>query len=143
MLIDEIRSRVTAAMKARNTIEKEILRVALGEIQTEEARGAKLDDAAVERILRKLVKSNQETAAASSDPETKSTLAEENRVLESLLPQMLGEEEIIAALAEVADAIVAAKADGPATGVAMKLLKSKGLAVDGRTVGAAVAKMRG
>jgi hypothetical protein len=42
----------------------------------------------------------------------------------------------------VKDDIVAAGNDGQATGVAMKLLKSKGAAVDGKTVSAAVRKMR-
>jgi hypothetical protein len=143
MLRDEIRTRMMAAMKAHATVEKEILRVALGEISTEESRhGVNLDDAAVEKILRKLCKSNGETIAALSDEEQKRVLHEENAVLESLLPKQLGEDDVVAALAPVADAIRAAAADGPAVGIAMKHLKTSGAAVDGRTVSAAVKRLR-
>ena len=143
MLRDEIRSRMFAAMKARNVVEKEILRVAMGEITTEEGRrGKDMPDADVEKILRKLVKSNGETIKATEDEAACATLAEEIAVLESLLPKQLGEDEIIAALAEVADAIKAAGNDGQATGVAMKQLKSTGAVVDGKTVRAAVMKIR-
>jgi uncharacterized protein len=142
MLIDEIRQRMKAAMKARNVVEKEILRVALGEITTEEARHGSLDDAAVEKILRKLVKSNQETLASVGDPEQRANLEQEIIVLDSLLPKTLTVDEIIAALAPVRDAIVAAGNDGQATGVAMKHLKGQGAVVDGKSVSAAVKSMR-
>lgn len=35
MLVDEIKRRITAAMKAGHTIEKDILRLAYGEVQTD------------------------------------------------------------------------------------------------------------
>jgi len=143
MLIDQIRARAKAAMKSKDTVAREILRVALGEVQTEEARReGNLDEAAVQKILRKLMKSNTETLAATEDPERRATLEQENAVLESLLPKTLNEDEIVAALAAVAEDIRAAKADGPATGLAMKQLKSEGAAVDGKTVAAAVKRMR-
>lgn len=143
MLIDEIRLRMKAAMKARSVVEKEILRVALGEITTEEARhSAGIDDAAVEKILRKLVKSNRDTMASVSDEAQRATLEQEIAVLETLLPKSLGLDEIMAVLDEVRPQIEAAPGDGQATGVAMKHLKSKGAAVDGKDVAAAVKKMR-
>jgi uncharacterized protein len=143
MLIDEIRRRMTAAMKARNVVEKEILRVALGEITTEAARHeGGIDDAAVEKILRKLVKSNSDTIAAIDDAERRSTLEQENLVLESLLPKTLGPAEIAAALTAVRPQIEAAGNDGQATGIAMKHLASQGAAVQGKDVSAAVRAMR-
>ena len=55
MLSEEIRTRMKAAMKAGRVVEKEILRVCIGEITTEEARhGTAMEDAGVEKILRKL-----------------------------------------------------------------------------------------
>jgi len=143
MLIDTLKERLRAAMKARNTLEKEILRVALGEIQTQEARGTTMDDAAVQAILRKLMKSNTETGEVTESAEQRATLEEENRVLESLLPKQLDAAEIEAALAAVRDAIGAAGSDGQATGVAMKHLKSLGATVDGRLVKQVVASLRG
>ena len=144
MLTDEIKARMKAAMKAHKVVEKEILRVALGEIQTEQSRsGETLSDGAVEKILRKLVKSNRETLAVAEDETQRHALTEEVAVLESLLPKTLDEDQIITALASVAEDIQGAPADGPATGIAMKHLKSEGAAVDGKTVATAVKKMRG
>ena len=144
MLVDVIRARAKEAMKSKDVVAREILRVALGEVQTEEARReGGLDDAAVEKILRKLMKSNAETIAATEDAERRATLERENAVIESLLPKTLTEDEVVAVLAPVADQIKAAQADGPATGVAMKHLKSQDAAVDGRTVAAAVRRLRG
>lgn len=143
MLADEIKKRVLAAMKAGNVLEKEILRVALGEIQTQEARASQpLGDEEATAIVRKLVKSNQETAAASQDAEQKSVLAQEIAILESLLPKTMGVDAIAAALAPVADAIRAAGNDGQATGVAMKHLKSTSANVQGKDVAEAVKKLR-
>lgn len=143
MLTDRIRARVKEAMKARKTVEKEILKVALGEIETEQSRrGADMSDADVEKVLRKLCKSNRETHDALTDPEQQAVLLEENAILESLLPKTLSEDEIVAALADVAAEIREASGDGPATGIAMKHLKSSGAAVDGKAVSTAVRKIR-
>ncbi len=144
MLLDTIRARVKEAMKARREIEKTILRLVLGEVQTEEARrSATLDDGEVEKILRKLVKSNTETLEATEDAARRAELEEELTILESLLPKTLGEDDVVAALAAVADDIRGAKGDGPATGIAMKHLKVSGATVDGKVVAGAVRKLRG
>ncbi|MFN9938086.1 MAG: GatB/YqeY domain-containing protein, partial [bacterium] len=64
MLKDEISRRIKQAMKDGNTVEKEVLRVALGDIQTAEAReGAKESDEAAIAVVKKLLKSVTETAA--------------------------------------------------------------------------------
>jgi uncharacterized protein YqeY len=141
-LVETIRARITVAMKARKNVEKTILRLALGEVQTAEARGAELDDGDVEKILRQLVMSNRETIEATDDADLVAELQEEITVLESLLPKRMGADEVAEALAPVADAIRGAQADGPAMGIAMKHLKSSGAAVDGKVVSAAVKKLR-
>jgi uncharacterized protein len=143
MLVDEMKRRIQAAMKSGNTLEKEILRVALGEIQTAEARGSAVTDESAGAVIRKLIKSNEETLAATADEAGKRTLAEENAVLASLLPKSMGVPEIVEALAAVGDAIKAAGNDGQATGVAMKHLKAAGAVVNGKDVTAAVKQMRG
>ena len=142
MLVDEIKRRITAAMKAGNTIEKDILRLAYGEVQTAEARGTSLTDDAVAAIVRKLIKSNEETLTATADAEQKRILAEENAVLASLLPKSLGVADIVEALAPVRDAIKAAGNDGQATGAAMKHLKASGAVVNGKDVTEAVKQIR-
>lgn len=144
MLIDEIKTRIKAALKSGNTTEKEILRVALGEIQTEEARSGKkeADDTLAVAVIRKIVKANRETMEAATDPEQKRTLQEELVVLESLLPKTWDETKIIEALSPVLSAIKGANNDGQATGVAMKHLKSVGAPVDGKSVAEAIKKIR-
>jgi uncharacterized protein len=143
MLVDELKKRVMQAIKSRNDIEKEVLRVALGEIQTVEARGAKLTDEEAGAIVRKLVKANQETIAVSENPEQKAVLQQEIAILESLLPKTLGVEEIVIALAPAIEAIKGAANDGQATGIAMKHLKSTGASVGGKDVAEAVKRLRG
>jgi uncharacterized protein YqeY len=144
MLLDEIKARMFRAMKEKREVEKEILRVAVGEITTEAARpGRKGDDAEATAIIRRLQKSVEETLATVQDDAQRTTLKEELEVLASLLPKALGLDEIVAALAPVAEAIRAAPGDGPATGIAMKHLKSAGTSADGKLVSEAVKRLRG
>lgn len=143
MLSEEIKKRMLQAMKSGDTLEKEILRVALGEVQTQEARVSRaMSDEEVAAVLRKLVKNDQETLAVSESAEQKAQLAKEIAILESLLPRTLGVDEIVAALGPVRDAVKAAGNDGQATGVAMKHLKSARAVVTGREVTEAVKRLR-
>jgi len=143
-LLDQIKARMFQAMKSGNVTEREILKVAMGEITTEAARpGRKGDDEETQGILRKLVKSNEETIEASQDETQKAQLRAEIEVLASFLPKSLGVAEIVAALEPVAAGIKAAGNDGQATGVAMKHLKTLGAVVNGKDVSAAVRQLRG
>jgi uncharacterized protein YqeY len=143
MLTDQIRDRVKQAMRSGDTIEKNVLRLALGEVQSEESRsGETLGDGAVEALLRKLVKSNRDTLAAGPSDERRGILEREIEILEGFLPKTLGVDEIQVALAPVRDAVRGAKNDGQATGVAMKHLKAAGAAVTGQDVAQAVKALR-
>lgn len=142
MLFDEIKKQMLAAMKGGRTTEKEILRVVIGEVTTNEGRGIAATDETVLDTVRKLVKSNNQTSEASSDPEQKKQLAAENAVLEALLPKGLSVDDVAALLAPVAEGIKAAGNDGQATGVAMKHLKSVNAKADGKVVSDAVKKLR-
>jgi len=139
-LAAEIKKSMFAAMKAKNTIEKEILRVAMGEITRV---GDEPSDTEVQAILRKLVKSNREALDASTDDEQKATLNQEIEALSKFLPQALTVEQIVEALASVADAIKAAPNQGPAMGVAMKTLKAAGAETAAPDVAKAVGQIRG
>lgn len=145
MLVEEIKKRVALAVRSGDTVTRDVLRLALGEIQTAEARkNAPLgeDDAAA--ALRKLVKSNEETLGALPAGDDRiAPLKREVEVLLSLLPAQMNAAEIIAALAGQVDAIRAAGNDGQATGIAMKHLKASGAAVNGAEVTAAVKQIRG
>lgn len=143
MLLDEIKRQMMAAMKAHDTTTKEILRVALGELSMAvERAGGTLADDAVQVILRKLVKSNQDTLALTADVAQAEVLRKEIAVLEALLPRSLGADDIVALLEPVRDAVRAAANDGQATGVAMKHLKTTGAVVQGKDVGDAVRRIR-
>jgi uncharacterized protein YqeY len=142
MLIDDIKARMRAALKGGRTTEKEILGVALGELQTVEARSGTLSEDAAAAIVRKLVKSNRETLELSTDTGERAKLEDEIRILEELLPRALDEDGVAAALGSELAAIRAAGNDGQATGIAMKALKAQGAVVDGKLVGAVVKKLR-
>jgi uncharacterized protein YqeY len=143
MLVDQIKARMFQAIKAGAHVEKEILRVAVGEITTEAARpGRQGNDEEAQAILRKLVKSNEETLAATTEADKRAVLQQENEILGAYLPKSLGAEEIAAALAPVIEQIKAAASDGQATGVAMKQLKVLGAVVNGKDVAVAIKELR-
>ena len=142
MLVDDLKKRITQAMKDRDEVAKDVFRVALGDIQTQEHRINKaLSEEEAVAIVRKLVKSNEETMAASSG-ERAATLRREIELLSTLLPKRMTLDEIVAALEPQREAIRAAKNDGQATGIAMKHLKGSGAAFDGNDASEAVKKLR-
>jgi uncharacterized protein YqeY len=143
MLLQQLRARVTEAVRAKDDVVRDVLRLAIGEIQTAEARASQpLDDEAISAILRKLVKSNEETLAAAPSGAGAANLQREIAALVSLLPKTLSVEQIVVALASQRDAIRAAKSDGQATGMAMKHLKTTAAPVEGTDVATAVKAMR-
>ncbi len=145
MLVDELKKKIAAAMKAGDAVARDVLRVALGEIQTAEARkNAPLTADEVAQTLRKLVKSNEETLAALPAGDARAeAIRHELAALGAVLPAQLTPEQIAEQLAPLRDAIKAAGNDGQATGIAMKHLKAAGAAVNGKDVGAAIKLIRG
>lgn len=139
-LAADLKKAMFAAMKAKNTAEKEILRVALGEITK---TGDEPNDSEVQAILRKIIKSNREALAATESETQKEQLEAEIAVLERYLPQTLSVEQIKEALSGVADQIKAAPNQGPAMGIAMKALKAAGAEADAPDVAKAVGQIRG
>ena len=139
MLIDQVKQQMFRAMKAGNVTEKEILRTAIGEVTR---TGDEATDERVLQVLRKLVKSNQETLGAVTDAAQRATLQEEIAILETLLPQSSSPEKIRELLEPVAAQIRAAAGPGPAMGIAMKFLKSSGAVVETRDVQSALAALR-
>ena len=142
-ILDELKARMNEAMRSKDEVAKNIYRLAYSEMQLASARSGKdVNDDEANAILKKLVKSNEETLAVATEATQRDALAREIALLTAMLPKTLGVPEIVAALAPVADAIKAAGNDGQATGVAMKHLKSTGASVDGKTVAAAVKQIR-
>src|SRR5258708_12272257 len=95
-LVDQIKARMFRAMKAGNAVEKEILKVAIGEITTDAARpGKKGDDAEALAILKKLVKSNEKTIALSENEAQKQTLLAEIEAFLAFFPPTLPVPDIL------------------------------------------------
>jgi hypothetical protein len=143
MIIDELKKQALTAMKAKDSVATTILRLAQGEIQQSEARAGKtFSDEESAAVLKKLVKSNRETAEQTADADAKAILLREISLLEAFLPKELDAAAVAAALAPTADAIKAAGNAGMATGIAMKFLKAAGIAASGNVVQEAVATLR-
>jgi len=142
-LEETIRDRIKTAMRERREVEKSILRLALSELQAVLTRTGELSEEQAQKIVRKLIASNEETIAASEGADH-SRLVEENAILDSLLPKMWDADEIKAFLSAeaVLASIQAASNDGAATGAAMKALKSESAPVDGKTVSQIVRELR-
>mgnify|MGYP001304160731 CR=1 FL=1 len=79
MLVDDIKKRIPQAMKDKKVVERDILRVALSEIQNHENRSGKPPtEEEASKIIRKVIKSNEETLLVATSEETKAKLLEEN-----------------------------------------------------------------
>ena len=144
----DLHAKLVEAMKAKDDLVKDILRVVLGEVSTRKARtGQEPRDEEVHGIIRAVIAGNAETRKeleqrGQTGHEAYAKLGKENAYLETLLPKTLDRDAIRRELAAVAAELKAAKSDGQATGLAMKHLKQKGLAVLGEDVSAAVKEMR-
>jgi uncharacterized protein YqeY len=144
----DLQAKLQEAMKAKDDLARNLLRVILGEVSTRRARtGKEPGDEEVHAIIRKLIAGNQETRKeleqrGQTAHEAYERLARENAYLETLLPKTLDQAAVRKELEPIAAELRGAKNDGQATGLAMKHLKQKGLAVLGEDVAAAVKQLR-
>ena len=142
-MIADIRAQMLQAMRDKDLARRDILRVLLGDLETTETRkGSAITDEECLQIVRKLIKSNDETLATKPDDATRAKLTKETEILSALLPKTMSVEKIVGALADQADEIRAAGNDGQATGIAMRQLKQAGAAVQGKDVSEAVRIIR-
>jgi uncharacterized protein YqeY len=144
----DLQAKLREAMKARDELAKGLLRVVLGEVSTRRARtGQEPTEAEVQGIIRKVMAGNDETRRelerhGQTGHEAYGRLARENAYLQTLLPRALDREAIRQELQPIVADLRGAKNDGQATGLAVKHLKGKGLAVPGEDVAAAVRDIR-
>jgi uncharacterized protein YqeY len=139
-LKDRLRTDLTTAMKARDTVRTRTLRSALTAVSTAEVAGRtsrELSDDEVIKVLAREAKRRREAADAfdaAGRAEQASAERAEGDVLEAYLPAQLGDDELAAI---VADGIAESGAAGPrAMGQVMKVVTPK---VAGRAEGARVA----
>jgi len=142
-LKDRLHADLTEAIRSRDEITSATIRMALTSVKSAEVAGSvarELSDDDVLAVLGKEAKKRREAATAFADagrPEKAEREQAELAVLESYLPQQLGDEEL-SALVAAAVAEVSADGDGgmAAMGRVMKLVQPK---VAGRAEGGRIA----
>lgn len=144
-IIDSAKNIMKIARKNSNKVTVSIMSVLLGEIQNlQYSRGQQGDvkEEQVVRIIKKLIKSNNETKDKIDAESTKhQQLVIENTILEQLLPEALTRPQIREILRKFS-AIKEAVRDGQAIGIAMKILMSEQVIVEGENVAIVVKDLR-
>jgi uncharacterized protein YqeY len=144
----DLQAKLQEAMRSRDDLARDLLRVVLGEVSTRRARsGKEPGEEEVHGIVRKIIAGNDETRKelerrGQTTHEAYSRLGRENAYLGTLLPRALDQAAIRKELEQIAAELKGARNDGQATGLAMKHLKGKGLAVLGEDVAAVVKDLR-
>ena len=142
----QIQADMVAAMKAKDTVRLAAVRAIKAAItlaKTAEGATGEVDDAAIVKIIQKLVKQRKESAQQYNDagrPELAENELAEAAVMEVYLPKQLSEAEVEAKLAEIIAEVGATQPSdmGKVMGVATKRLA--GLA-DGRMISTLVKKL--
>ena len=142
----QIQADMVAAMKAKETVRLASLRAIKAAImlaKTAEGATGEIDDAAIVKIIQKLVKQRKESAQQYNDagrPELAENELAEAACMEVYLPKQLSEAEVEAKLAEIIAEVGASQPSdmGKVMGVATKRLA--GLA-DGRMISTLVKKL--
>jgi uncharacterized protein YqeY len=139
-LKDQLRSDLTAAMKARDEVRTRTLRMALTSVSNAEVAGKaarELDDDEILKVLAREAKRRREAAdafEAAGRPDQAAAERAEDGVLAGYLPAQLGDEEISAI---VTAAITATGASG--MGAMGQVMKAVTAQVAGRAEGGRVA----
>ena len=101
MTKDELQAQMVAAMKAKDKTRLSIIRQVMGEVknlEVDERRDATEED--VDRMIKRLIKQTGETLEmsikAANNQERTDTLTEQVEILESLLPEQLSGDALVA-----------------------------------------------
>ena len=138
----DLRNKISAA--PFGSVEKNILKVVLGEFQLKATLASVTDEAAY-GIVKKLIKGNEETIARMSDTDSrKQGLISENKIMVTLLPQYLSEVEIRQYLESggLFGEIRGAKNEGVGIGMASKYLKTLNKPFENETVRKVIVSLR-
>jgi len=132
MLENKIRVNIAAAVQKKNKIEKNILRLALGEIQRETST-KELSETDKENIVRKLIKSNNKTIFLTENDNTKNELTKENEILQLLLPEEMTKTDVLAFITGY-DVKMVEDNVGKSIGNVMRAMKENKIVVDSNVV---------
>lgn len=144
-LKQQLRTDLTAAMKARDAVTLGTLRMVLAAITNEEVAGStarELTDQEVTTVLAREVKKRKESAEA-FDGAGRTELAERERaesaVIAAYLPQQLADEEIPALVAESVAAVAASTGSAPTMKQMGLVIKDAQARAAGRAEGGKIA----
>lgn len=145
-ILQTLKNKITEVVKSGDSFARDIYKLALGEIQSADGRGEKIDDEKCIKIINKLIKSNNETILLSPNHDNVKPLTVQIALLSSLLPQVLSLDEIEAFFLNSNgpefEQIQEAKSEGQAIGIAMKAVKLAKLNVNNQDVTVIVKKIR-
>jgi uncharacterized protein len=140
-MFKKINDALTSAMRSKDAVRLEVLRMMKSKVLNINARGA-LPDTEIVRILQKYAKSLKDAIEETKKvnrPEAVAKLDGELRIVEEYLPKMMSEAEVKDA---VTKAISEAGASSPKDmGKVMKVIMSKGLTADGAMVSKLVSEL--
>jgi uncharacterized protein YqeY len=145
-MIDRIGADLAVAIKGREAVRVDVLRMAKAALKNREIdKRAPLDEAETVRVLQQLVKQREDSAEqyrAANRPELAEKESAEIVFLKGYLPQDVSDEAIAAAVeAAVAETGAATAKDmGKVMKAALAALQKSGQAVDGKRVNEAVRK---
>lgn len=149
MLMDQIKTSLIAAMKEKNEVRRDILRLLLSDSDSLSIRQSKeITDELVVGCARKIIAGIDETLSliGEKDKEKSERLKAEKTVLEEFLPKNWSKEEIEAFFlnddSSLFEQIQNADNEGKAIGMAMKALKNASASVLGSEVKEVVKKIR-
>ena len=148
---EKIKERIILAMKAKNEIEKNILRVALGDIQSFSSKNGSIAEENEIKIISSIIQKNKETMDLLHDKSNENTLTEnlkekaiveklsaENVILKDLLPEFMTEREILDFILSMKDKIENIKNVGQVIGLVIKSLKAENKVFNGSLVSSLV-----
>lgn len=144
-LKQQLRSDLSEAMKARETVRVSALRMALAAVSNEEVAGSssrELTDDEVRSVLAREAKKRREAAEAytrAGRAEQAAAEQAENDVLAGYLPTALDDEQLATLVAEAVDEVAAELGECPGPRQMGRVMKAAQARVSGRAEGARVA----
>jgi uncharacterized protein len=147
---EKLQTRIKECMRSGNSFERDVLKTVLGEIQGKEmAQGKGMSEEACEKVFKKFKQGVEDTLKSMAEDgrdiaNVEADMNKEISIYDQYIPKTLSLFEVISFLTASIhnQAIMDAKSDGQATGIAMKAIKEEGLPVDGKDVSVAVKTLR-
>ena len=143
MLMNTMKSLLLVAMKEKDEVSRDILRLVIGDVDGRLARSVKMSEEIVESVIRKHIKQNNESLAFHKEGDGHyERITTQSKLLNSLLPEAISVERIGEVLAPISYEILGADNMGQAIGLGIKHLKALDYAANGSDVKLVVEKMR-